>query len=237
MSNSWFQFKKFIIRQDKTAMKVGTDGVLLGSWVNVEGCLKILDVGTGTGLLALMLAQRSAASIDAIEIDSEAAKQAAGNAAESPWAGRVKVIHTSFQDFCNDASPRYDLIVCNPPFFSDSLKAKTHSRRLARHSDQLELEELISGTQKLLIPRGRLCVILPADKESEMIKISKEYHLFPGKILRIRPVPGKEFRRVLIDFSFTYQAISETEMVIEIGPRHHYSREYIDLTREYYLFE
>jgi tRNA1Val (adenine37-N6)-methyltransferase len=235
MSNNWFQFKKFLIRQDKTAMKVGTDGVLLGAWATVADCKRVLDIGTGTGLIALMLAQRSDALFDAVEIDPDAANQAATNIAESPWAGRIKVICSSFQDFCKNPSSGYDLIVCNPPFFDNSLKSRTHSRSLARHSDQLELKELTSGVQKLLNPEGHFCVILPADRESEMITISKESNLFPCKIHRIRPVPGKEFRRLLMDFSFSIAKTTESEMIIETAGRHHYSLEYHDLTKEYYL--
>jgi tRNA1Val (adenine37-N6)-methyltransferase len=233
--NNWFQFKKFIIRQDKTAMKVGTDGVLLGAWVTVPGSGRVLDIGTGTGLIALMIAQRSGASIEAIEINPDAAQQASENIAESPWAERIKVICISFQEFCKLTLTKYDLIVCNPPFFSNSLKAKTHSRSLARHNDHLELTELVSGVQNLLNPTGHFCVILPAEKESEMTGLIKDNKIFPAKILRIRPVPAKDFKRVLMDFSFSPQQLSEAEMTIESGTRHQYSQEYCDLTGEYYL--
>jgi len=216
-------------------MKVGTDGVLIGAWATINESLRILDVGTGTGLIACMLAQRSDAIIDAIEIDPDAAIQAKENVKESPWADRIRVICTSFQAYCKNPLSRYDLIICNPPFFINSLKAKTQSRRIARHNHQLEMKELLSGAQSLLNPHGHLCIIFPADKESYLITISKEFNLFPGKILRIRPVPGKVFKRVLMDFSFANQPISETEMTIETGSRHQYSQEYLDLTRDYYL--
>jgi len=235
MSNNWFKFKQFIIRQDKTAMKVGTDGVMLGAWAEASGCKRILDVGTGTGLIALMLAQRSDAFIDALEINPEAALQAGENVEESPWAGRISVTCVSFQDFCQTAQFPYDLMVCNPPFFSDSLKAKTSSRSLARHNDSLAMDELISGAKSLLNPNGHFCLILPADKEVEMIALAAAYHLFPAKILRIRPIPRKEVKRVLLDFSFFEQEAKESEMIIETGGRHKYSKEYKNLTSEYYL--
>jgi tRNA1Val (adenine37-N6)-methyltransferase len=235
MSNSWFQFKKFIIRQDKTAMKVGTDGVLLGAWSRVQECSRILDVGTGTGLIALMMAQRTKASIDAIEIDPEAAKQACENVIESPWNERINVMCTSLQDFYQASAKKYDLVVCNPPYFKDSLKAGTPSRSIARHSDQLELTELVSCSKILLNTQGRLSVILPADKEPEMISIAKDYDLFPSKILRVRPIPGKEHKRVLMEFSFLRTELQESEMNLETGLRHQYSPEYITLTLEYYL--
>jgi tRNA1Val (adenine37-N6)-methyltransferase len=224
-----------MIRQEKTAMKVGTDGVLLGAWASVPKSGRVLDIGTGTGLIALMIAQRSDALIQAIEINPDAAKQASENAAESPWAGRIEVICIPFQEFCKLESAKYDLIVCNPPFFSNSLKAKTHSRSLARHSDQLELRDLVSGVGNLLSPNGHFCVILPAEMESEMIILLSDIKLFPERIIRIRPLPGKEFKRVLMDFSFSPHQLSEAEMTIESGTRHQYTREYLDLTREYYL--
>lgn len=215
-------------------MKVGTDGVLLGAWIPVSGAQRILDIGTGTGLLALMLAQRCDAEIDAIEIDDEAASQASENVLESEWSGRIKVIQTSFQDYCRISEVKYDLLVCNPPFFSKSLKAKTESRSLARHNDQLSPYALISGAIKLLNPNGHLCLILPAGDESLFISLAKEHGLFPSKILRIRPDSGKPFKRILIDFIFSECLPQEAEMTIETGQRHNYSEEYINLTRDFY---
>jgi tRNA1Val (adenine37-N6)-methyltransferase len=235
MSNSWFQFKKFMVQQDKSAMKVGTDGVLLGAWTSVDGSSKILDAGTGTGLVALMLAQRSTAEIDAVEIDPGSAGQAMENIADSPWPGRIRVFCTSFQEHCKSTTESYDLVVCNPPFFSNSLRAKTNSRTLARHNDKLTLKELVEGSAAILKPNGRLCVILPATSEVEIISIVKEKNLFPSNILRIRPLPGKEFKRILIDFSFTKQKIHEDEIYLESAIHGQYSREYIILTQDFYL--
>ncbi len=235
MANSGFRFKKFTIRQDQTAMKVGTDGVLLGAWADITGCRRILDVGTGTGLISLMLAQRTEAFIDAIEIDPEAAEQATQNVADSPWPDKINVICSSFQNFYNKPLSKYDLVVCNPPFFSNSLKAKSLTRTLAKHNDTLELGELLKGTINLLNSSGHLSIILPAESEHGMIALSKKNHLFLAKILRIRPIPGKSFKRILMDFSLSDQGLIEREMNIETGPRHQYSKEYLDLTRDYYL--
>jgi len=235
MPNNWFSFKQFTVKQDKTAMKVGTDGVLLGAWTNVTECENILDIGTGTGLIALMLAQRAEAQIDTIEIDSEAAKQAEENIAESPWSKRIRVFCSSFQDFYPGRLSRYDLIVCNPPFFNNSLKANTQPRSLARHNDSLSLKELISGSKSILKPFGKLSIITPAENEKLAVSLAEENSLYPMRILRIRPIPGREFKRVLMDFSFSLPTINESEICIETGIRHQYSKEYIDLTREYYL--
>ncbi len=216
-------------------MKVGTDGVLLGAWTPVSGAHRILDIGTGTGLLALMLAQRCDAEIDAIEIDAEAASQASENVLESGWSARIKVIQTSFQDYCRISEVKYDLLVCNPPFFSKSLKANTEPRSLARHNDQLGPSELFAGAIKLLNPNGHLCIILPAGDGSLVITLAKEHGLFPSKILRIKPDSGKPFKRILIDFTFSDCLPQEAEMTIETGQRHIYSEEYINLTGSYYF--
>jgi len=216
-------------------MKVGTDGVLLGAWAPVAGCKRILDVGTGTGLIALMLAQRTESLIDAIEIDPDAARQAAENIAASPWTKRIAVLNTSFQDFCSQTSIKYDLIACNPPFFSNSLEAKTRSRTIARHSATLSLDELISGSKRILSATGRICVIIPADNEAGMTSLAKENDLFLSKIMRIRANPEKDFKRILMEFSFSQHNLHESEMIIENGLRHQYSEEYLQLTRDYYL--
>ncbi len=236
MSNNWFRFRKFLIRQDKTAMKVGTDGVLLGAWAGVEDCRSILDIGTGTGLVALMLAQRSGASIDAIEIDPAAALQAEENVSGSPWPGRVKVIPSSLQDFMLKAATKYDLVVCNPPFFKNSLKAGNLSRTIARHTDELDYHDLLTASRFLLNENGHLCLILPFDQEEEFIMLAKRNNLHPSKITYVKPDPGKNAKRVLLDFSSAETEVMINEICIETGRRHEYSSEYVELTKEFYFF-
>ena len=148
MANPYFQFKKFTVWHDKCAMKVGTDGVLLGEWASTERCQRILDVGTGTGLIALMLAQRSTAILDAIDIDSDACLQAQENIAKSPFANRIQVYQTSLSEYMPDENIKYDLIVSNPPYFIDSLKCPDTKRNLARHTDTLSLPDLLRGTRR-----------------------------------------------------------------------------------------
>lgn len=216
-------------------MKVGTDSVILGAWTTIAGSETILDVGTGTGLLALMLAQRSIALIDAVEIDPDAAIQAKENVSISPWKSRINVVNSSFQDFCVTTSARYDLIVCNPPFFSHSLKAKNESRTLARHNDSLSFRELISGSERILKPIGRLSVIIPNEDEENFIKLAEEHLLYPHKKLKIRPLPGKDYKRVILEFGYGKKECLTQEICIETGERHKYSSEYIDLTKDFYL--
>ena len=155
MSNPFFQFKQFTIRHDKCAMKVGTDGVLLGAWAGTESCNRILDIGTGTGLIALMLAQRSKAAIDAIDIEADACLQAQENAESSLFAGRINVFHSDLVDFAQASTHLYGLIVSNPPYFVDSLKCPNLQRNTARHTDTLTLEDLLQYSRKLLAPQGR----------------------------------------------------------------------------------
>ncbi|MDP2113785.1 MAG: methyltransferase, partial [Bacteroidota bacterium] len=160
--NNYFQFKQFRIIQDKSAMKVGVDGVLLGVWANVSGAKRILDIGTGTGLIALMMAQRNAdARIDAVEIEPDAFQEAVYNIQQSPWNERIQIELCSFQEFAGKAGLKYDLIVSNPPYFTNGHKAPLENRATARHSDSLSLGDLISGAIGLLNETGKIALVLP----------------------------------------------------------------------------
>ena len=232
MPNPYFCFKQFAIYQDRCAMKVGTDGVLLGAWTNCEGAKQILDVGTGTGLIALMLAQRSNAFITAIEIDENAAKQASENAANSPWGNRVIVKKCALQDFTSDIE--FDLIVCNPPYFNNSLKSPADNRNLARHTDSLSINDLLQNSLRLLSASGRLCVILPADETNFCIEQSSQKGLFCTRSTKIKPLPNSDVKRILLEFSRTEKEYFEDFLIIEKN-RHEYSEEFKKLTDEYYL--
>src|SRR5512133_91420 len=166
MHNSFFRFKQFTIHQDRCAMKVGTDGVLLGAWADPGRAKKILDVGTGTGLIALMLAQRSDAKITGIDLDEDAVHQANENAANSPWSAKIEFIHSSFQDYAEqiimqDKATLFDLIVCNPPFHPEDIKPEHVKRRLARHSDELNAMEIINLGSKILRSGGCITLVIP----------------------------------------------------------------------------
>jgi tRNA1Val (adenine37-N6)-methyltransferase len=234
MPNPYFQFKKFTIHQERCAMKVGTDGVLLGAWIDINGAKRILDVGTGTGLIALMIAQRSDALIDAVEIDESAADQAMENVANSMWASRIHIHFNSFQNFSN-TDIKYDIIVSNPPYFTDCLPAPESKRSLARHNDQLSLKELVDGVVRLLSQLGRFSVILPANEYEIFRELALKLNLNENRRTIVYPSPGKDVKRILSEFAFYQKEFIENSIVIEKYGRHQYSGEFIELTRNYYL--
>jgi tRNA1Val (adenine37-N6)-methyltransferase len=236
MANEWFKFKQFTVWQDRTPMKVGTDGVLLGAWTDADRPGRILDIGTGTGLIALMMAQKfPAAMIDAVEIDKDAAMQAGENFRLSPWSERLRVFHTDVLDFISHKEKEYSLIVSNPPWFSRSLKASSAGRTVARHNDSLPAGGLLRCVSKLLLSGGCFSIVLPADLEGSFIRKASESGLFPSKILRVRPVPQKAVSRILMEMRFSEEALREDELIIEPEGRHCYSEAYRKLTSDFYL--
>jgi len=219
-------------------MKVGTDGVLLGAWVDVGGVKRVLDVGTGTGLIALMLAQRNReAIIDAVDIDKHACEQAAENVKASPWPDRIKVVHSSFDGFATDRKNGYDLIVCNPPYFIDSKRPEDRKRRIARHADELTLDSLFRSGAKLLEEHGKLGVIFPYADRNVVIQTAEKQGLYPEKILNVRHDAESNLVRVLISFSKEAEKnVQISELEIETGTRHNYTEEFAALVRDFYLY-
>ena len=236
MPNDFFEFKKFRIKQDKCAMRVSTDAVLLGAWVSTQGCKTILDIGTGSGVIALMLAQKSDANITAIDIDAAAAEQAAENAANSPYSSRIDVKHCAFQDFARNSTQKFSLVVSNPPFFIDSLKNSTGSRSIARHADTLSFADLITGVKKVLHERGKFCLILPKNEAQTFREKAEAVGLYMSKLLRIRTTQEKSSeKRQLMQFEFKESEFSESTLIIEADSRHNYTNEYKELTRDFYI--
>lgn len=216
-------------------MKVGTDGVLLGAWVDTDHCQDILDIGTGTGLIALMMAQRTNAQIDAIDIEKSAFIQASENVSVSAFRNQIRVYHSSLGNYAEKTDKKYDLIVSNPPYFKQSLKGPDQQRNLARHTDTLPLEELVEESICLMKPTGRMAFILPAQNEPELEMIRKKQGLHLTKRLEVLPAPDAEPKRILVEFSFNQDRLTERDqLIIETG-RHQYTPEYIRLTRDYYL--
>ncbi|WP_321515165.1 methyltransferase [Marinifilum fragile] len=237
MPNNYFKFKQFTIHQDGSAMKVGTDGVLLGAWTDVEKSERILDVGTGTGLIAIMLAQRtnSEVRIDAVEIDDSAYQQAMENINACQWTNRIFGVHESFQELCAHSKEKYDAIVSNPPYFMNGLDAKEESRTKARNADHLPFEELLEGAKKLLNPEGTFSVVLPIEEGNYFMRLAKLSGFSLKRKCHVLPNPGKPAKRYLLEFSLKECNTLEEELIVENGQRHVYSPQYIELTKEFYL--
>ena len=233
---STFQFKKFTINQDRCAMKVGTDGVLLGAWCPIDNNpFSILDIGAGTGILSLILAQRSNAfQIDAIEIDEDAYEQCVENFESSPWGDRLFCFHAGLDEFMEEPEDEYDLIISNPPFYTEDYKTENEQRDLARFSDALPFEDLVEAANLLLSENGIFAVIIPFKEEEKFIALAKDFELHPFKITRVKGTPTTEIKRSLLAFSKTQKQTLIDELIIETA-RHQYTEEYIDLTKDFYL--
>jgi len=231
-----FTFKQFQVNQDRCAMKIGTDGVLLGAWTPlINNPYNVLDIGAGTGILSLMLAQRSnAEQIDAIEIDEDAYEQCVENFEASPWGDKLFCFHAGLDEFVDEPEDEYDLIISNPPFYTDDFKSDNASRDLARFEDALPFEELIEAAALLLSDNGIFTVIIPFKEEERFVSMCKELDLFPLKITHVKGTPSSEIKRSLLAFCRIEQTPLIDELIIEIS-RHNYTPEYIELTKEFYL--
>ncbi len=235
MGATSFRFKKFEIAQDLTAMKVGTDGVLLGAWARVLGSEQnILDIGTGTGLIALMMAQRSVAqNIVAVEIDEQSARQAAENMRGSQWSSRLSLVESAIQDY--QSPQRFDLILSNPPYFIDSLLSKGESRTKARHTTELSFEDLAESIVRLLAPQGRFAVILPT-AESQRFDAIIEGTLHLVRRCSVEGKIGGNVKRIMSEYSLTLATPTiEEKIAIRDTPPSDYTPEYRALTADFYL--
>ena len=249
MGSPCFRFKQFTVWHDRCAMKVGTDGVLLGAWCPLDSQassskslksskgFKVLDIGTGSGLIALMLAQRlPQAQITAIDIDNGAVEQAKYNFSISPWADRLQCHQQALQEV--EGKSIYDLIVSNPPYFQASLKNPDSQRAMARHTDTLSYDELLANSARLLKEEGRLALVLPIEAEQQIIALAQAYALYPTHITHVYPKPGKAAKRLLIAFSLlpiansTSPIANSLTLESETAPR---SEEYKELTKDFYL--
>lgn len=234
--NKPFTFKQFTVNQDRCAMKIGTDGVLLGAWASLDKQpFATLDIGAGTGILSLMLAQRSHAEvIDALEIDELAYEQCVDNFETSPWGDRLFCYHADLAEFTEEIDDKYDLIISNPPFYAEDYKTDDTQRDTARFQDAMPFEHLVDSVSKLLIETGTFCVIIPFSEEAKFIDLASKVNLHLNKACRVRGNAQSELKRSLLEFSFRESAIKTTELTIENG-RHDYTEDYINLTKDFYL--
>lgn len=234
--NGYFRFRKFTIRQNDSAFKVTTDSVLLGAWAELAEAHRLLDIGTGTGLLALMAAQRSHAQIVGVEPDKDSFTQALSNIYESPWASRITLVNKAIQDYSPGDGVLFDTIITNPPFFKDSLLNPDTRKAHTRHTLSLKSEEILEAAERLLTSEGTLQLVLPFNEAKEFIIVAGYYGFYCCRILMVRPKPLSPPKRTLLTLSHERHNPVEAELIIENDERHSYSDEYVALTKEFYLY-
>ncbi len=236
-SAAGFSFRQFTIAQDRCAMKVGTDGVLLGAWAEVGSARKILDVGTGTGVIAIMLAQRNAqAEVHAVEIDAEAFSQATENMHNSPWSNRLFAVHAPIQEFAKNSPDTFDLVVSNPPFFTGGVLSESENRHIVRHTVKLPHGDLLSAARQLLAPRGVFAVVLPLLEGLRFVEMARNYRLYCERMTEVRTKADKPVSRLLLQFtSYIPDTIRKSSLVIQEEGINNWTPEYRSLTGEFYL--
>ena len=235
MANDYFSFRQFTIKQGKAAFKVGTDGVLLGACAEFSGAGKILDIGTGSGLIAIMAAQRSDSFIDAIEPDNDSFEQAKENAKACRWAERINVIHSDLQNYIPGNEQKYYSIITNPPYFRDSLRNPDEKISSTRHAFSLSSGDILQGCSRLLAKEGSLQIILPYEEGNIFIAEAGIYGFFCNNIIKIKPNPTGKIIRMIMKFERIRKPVHEKFMTIETGVRHQYTEEYKEVMRDFYL--
>ena len=228
-----FQFKRFSVHHANAAMKVGTDGILLGAWTNCTHKRYGIDIGTGTGVIAMMICQRNSnVQMDAIEISNNACQDAELNFKQSPWENRINLIQGDIKKL--NTSKKYDLIICNPPFFQDSLLPKDKDRAKARHDHDLNYSEILDFSNKYINENGIISIILPVEQGMKCVKNANEKRLYVNRLCMVYPKPEKKAHRILLEISNNEQPIIKEELIIENNERHNYTKDYKNLTREFY---
>ena len=226
-----FQFQKFTIQQDENVFRVGTDGVLLGAFCDVCEKENVLEIGTGTGLISLMMAQRNAfAKILAIDINKNAVKLASENFRNSPFAKNLKVELKDFKSF--ETAEKYDLVVCNPPFFEENNSGKDV---LARQQVELNFKNLIEKSAEIITENGALSIIIPSESASEIESLAQKFKFYLIKKINIYGIEGGNLKRNILEFSFTQKSLETIDFTIEKSPRK-YSEQYLELTKEFHVF-
>jgi tRNA1Val (adenine37-N6)-methyltransferase len=234
MANDYFSFRQFTIRQDKAAFKVGTDGVLLGACADLPETGKILDIGTGTGLITIMAAQRSDASVIAIEPDKDSFDQAVHNVLSCKWADRIRVFHTDLRNFSEENEQKFDSVLTNPPYFRDSLRNPDEKKSSARHAFSLSSADILEFSSKLLTSDGSLQLVLPYAEGTLFIVEAVSYGLFCSNIIKVKPNPTGKVIRMIMKFERTRKQVHEKFLTIETGERHQYTEEFKEVTRDFY---
>ncbi len=236
MASNNFQFKKFEIQQVFCAMKVNTDSILLGAWSPMLKCKNVLDIGSGNGLISLMIAQRNPfCKITGVELDLKTVEESKINLKSSPWSERIEMFHSSIQEFTNSHMGCFDGIVSNPPFFVDSLKSQNIQRAYARHTLRLSHTELLKSVNRLLSSKGVFCIILPIREADQFCLMAGKFQLHLVKRCNIRPRVAKKINRVMLVFKRHYQHFETSELIIYQESSRKYSDDFQRLTESFYL--
>lgn len=235
MANNFFKFKKFTVHQEHAPFKITTDSVMLGAWAQLTDAKNVLDMGTGTGILALMAAQRSEAQIVAVEPDPGSYMQAGLNISDSPWHNRITLINTRVQDYFPAAGLLFDAVITNPPFFVDSLPNPDPGKAMARHSFNLSHMELLEAALRLMTPSGTLQMVLPVIEAGQFIEMAASLGLYCQRKLIVKPTPAIPPSRVLMTLGRSQSNVEESTIIMEKEGRHNYSDEYVSLTKDFYL--
>ena len=231
---SIFNFKKFRIHHQQS-FKVGTDGILLGAWVTINRAQRILDIGSGCGLIALALAQRTeSARITGVEIDDLSFEESIKNVEESPWNDRVEIFHDTIQSFSDKSNLKFDLIVSNPPYFINASKSFSKKKAIARHTDALPFEDVLKVANKQLSEDGRLSLVLPKTEGEIFIELALSQSFYLTRITRVHSKKGKPIERLLMEFSKIPGNLKEDELIIQFEKRNDYTPEYIQITKDFY---
>lgn len=228
-----FEFKKFKIHQNNAAMKIGTDGILLGAWADLSDKKKGIDIGSGTGIISIMLCQRNEIlEIDSIEVSEKAVLDAKKNIKNCKWNERINLIHKDLKLFSTEN--KYDLIISNPPYFQKSLKPKDLDRLKARHEVSLNYKDVLNFSEKHLLKNGTINLILPIDQKQEVTEYVEKFGLYVSKECIVFPKPNKNPHRLLIELSKIKKTFESQSLTIENDGRHNYTDNYKKLTREFY---
>lgn len=230
-----FHLKPFSLHHHRSTMKVGTDAMLLGAWAKIGAAQSILDIGTGCGIVSLLLAARSNAKITAIDIDTDSIEEASENFKQSAFNGRMQAIQADLNDFSKIQNQLFALIVSNPPFFVNNLKPEDEKRKKARHTESLTYTQLCEGVYNLLETEGKFFVVLPYDESRQFVKLAKKNGLFPKTQLLIFPREGMLPNRIIIEFSKTNEGKTKSEKFTIRNSEDKFTQQYIDLLKDYYL--
>lgn len=234
MANNYFQFKKFRVEQEEAAMKVCTDSCLFGAWIKEPDAKTFLDIGTGTGLLSLMLAQNHTATIDAVEIDDKSYLQAKSNILNSPWNNRINIHHADILDFQNKYPHYFDVIVSNPPFFKNHLKSSDERRNQILHDDKLKFEDIVKCVNKMLKDEGVFYIMLPLWEAFEFQKLALKEDFFLVKSLMVKEKENKDIFRRFTSYSKREKPLHEEDLIIR-NENNTYSSSFSSLLKDFYL--